>query len=121
MMNRRHLLQALAAVSGGIGLAAPARAKPAAAADFTANAATQPLLTPFKGVTDASGERFTERLATRGRWPAALAGRFYRNGPALFERGGERYHHWFDGDGMVQQFTLAGGRISHRGRLVRTA
>jgi all-trans-8'-apo-beta-carotenal 15,15'-oxygenase len=120
MMNRRHLLQALAALGGGAGLAAPANALPAAAADFAAAVATQPLLTPFKGVTDATGERFTERLATRGRWPAALAGRFYRNGPALMERNGERYHHWFDGDGMVQQFTLAGGQITHRGRLVRT-
>ncbi len=121
MLNRRHLVQALAALGSGAGLTAPARARPAAAADFAAAVATQPLLTPFNGVTDATGERFTDRLATRGRWPAALAGRFYRNGPALYERHGERYHHWFDGDGMVQQFTLADGRITHRGRLVRTA
>jgi all-trans-8'-apo-beta-carotenal 15,15'-oxygenase len=121
MMHRRHLLQALAALFGGAGLSAPASARPAPAGDFAAAVAKQPLLTPFKGVTDATGDFFTERLSTRGRWPAALAGRFYRNGPALFERNGERYHHWFDGDGMVQQFTLAGGRISHRGRLVRTA
>ena len=121
MLNRRHLLQALAVLGSGAGLATPASARPAAAGDFAAAVARQPLLTPFKGVTDATGERFTERLATRGRWPAALAGRFYRNGPALFERNGERYHHWFDGDGMVQQFTLAGGRITHRGRLVQTS
>ena len=124
-MNRRHLLQALAALGSGVGVIAPATARPAAAADFAAAVASQPMLTPFKGVTDATGERFTERLPTRGRWPAALAGRFYRNGPALYERNGERYHHWFDGDGMVQQFTLAGGHradhITHRGRLVRTA
>jgi all-trans-8'-apo-beta-carotenal 15,15'-oxygenase len=120
MINRRHLVQALAALGGGLGLTPPASARPAPAADFAAAVARQPLLTPFKGVTDATGDRFTGRLATRGRWPAALAGRFYRNGPALYERGGERYHHWFDGDGMVQQFTLAGGQISHRGRLVRT-
>ena len=120
MMNRRLLMQALSAL-GGAGLAAPAAARPAVAADFAAAVATQPLLTPFKGVSDASGDPFTERLATRGRWPQSLAGRFYRNGPALFERHGERYHHWFDGDGMVQQFSLAGGHITHRGRLVRTA
>ena len=124
MLNRRRLIQALAAL-GGAGLAAPASARPAAAADFAAAVSRQPLLTPFRGVTDTTGERFTERLATRGRWPEELVGRFYRNGPALYERNGERYHHWFDGDGMVQQFTLAGGHrsghVTHRGRLVRTA
>ena len=127
-MNRRHLLQALTqalpAVSAGFGAAAaalPSQARPALAADFAARVAAQPLLTPFKGVSDATGDCFTAQLPTRGRWPAALAGRFYRNGPALYERGTERYQHWFDGDGMVQQFTLAGGQISHRGRLVRTS
>ena len=126
-MNRRHLLQALTqalpSVGAAIGGAAalPSQARPALAADFAARVASQPLLTPFKGVTDATGDCFTAQLPTRGRWPAALAGRFYRNGPALYERGTERYQHWFDGDGMVQQFTLAGGKVSHRGRLVRTA
>ncbi len=122
-MNRRHLLQALSTLSAGFGpgAALPVHARPAQAADFAGRVAAQPLLTPFKGVNDATGDCFTEQLLTRGRWPAALAGRFYRNGPALYERGGERYHHWFDGDGMVQQFTLAGGQISHRGRLVRTS
>ena len=94
---------------------------PGAAAGFASRVAAQPLLTPFKGVSDVTGDCVTQQLATRGRWPAALAGRFYRNGPALYERGGERYHPWFDGDGMVQQFTLAGGQISPRGRLVRTS
>jgi len=120
-VNRRHLLQALATVGGSLAAATPTLARPGRAADFDANVASQPLLTPFKGVSDASGERFTERLALRGRWPAGLAGRFYRNGPALYERGDERYHHWFDGDGMVQQFTLTGGAVAHRGRLVQTA
>ena len=117
--NRRHALHALAA-GAAASLAAPVLAKPARAADFAAAVAHQPLLTPFRGVSDASGDCQADALI-RGLWPAALRGRFYRNGPALFERNGERYHHWFDGDGMVQQFTLAEGRISHRGRLVQTA
>ena len=125
-VSRRQALFASAAGAAGAaaaataGLAEPAFAKPAQAADFAANVAHQPLLTPFKGVTDASGDCQAD-ARVRGLWPAALRGRFYRNGPALFERQGERYHHWFDGDGMVQQFTLEDGRISHRGRLVRTA
>jgi carotenoid cleavage dioxygenase len=118
-LDRRHLLQALAAAAAGAALPS-AFAQPARAADFAAGFAKEPLLRPFKGVDDAGGD-LDGQAVVRGRWPAALQGRFYRNGPALYERGGERYHHWFDGDGMVQQFTLAGGRVRHRGRLVRTA
>jgi carotenoid cleavage dioxygenase len=59
-------------------------------------------------------------LTVEGKWPAALAGRFYRNGPARHEVGALRYHHWFDGDGMIQEFRVGAGRISHRGRMVQT-
>jgi all-trans-8'-apo-beta-carotenal 15,15'-oxygenase len=122
-MQRRDLLTLTAAVAA-TSLAAPALARPARASDFAQAVAGQPRLTPFKGVTDRSGDVDGTALL-RGRWPAELRGRFYRNGPALFERAGERYHHWFDGDGMVQQFTLEGaqgnGRVTHKGRLVRTA
>jgi all-trans-8'-apo-beta-carotenal 15,15'-oxygenase len=121
-MKRRDLLihsaaAAVATVSASI--AAPALAKPALASDFTKAVTTQPLMAPFKGVTDASGDVDSTALL-RGRWPTELRGRFYRNGPALYERAGERYHHWFDGDGMVQQFTIGDGGVSHKGRLVRT-
>jgi carotenoid cleavage dioxygenase-like enzyme len=119
--HRRQLLQALAATCLGPAVATGVRARPAQAAAAQARIAADPLLTPLRGVSDVSGDRFTAELVTRGRWPEDLRGRFYRNGPALFERNGQRYHHWFDGDGMVQQFTLAGSRISHRGRLVQTA
>jgi all-trans-8'-apo-beta-carotenal 15,15'-oxygenase len=117
-MQRRHLMGAAGALLSS--LAAPALARPARAADFAAAAAGQPLLQPFKGVTDKTGDVDGQALL-RGRWPQDLRGRFYRNGPALFERNGERYHHWFDGDGMVQQFNIAADRVTHRGRLVRTA
>jgi all-trans-8'-apo-beta-carotenal 15,15'-oxygenase len=120
-MQRRHFITAATASAAiGSSLTQPAQAGPARAADFAANVASQPLLAPFKGVDDLSGNRDSGPLLLRGRWPAEVRGRFYRNGPALMERGAERYHHWFDGDGMVQQFTLDGTRISHRGRLVRT-
>lgn len=111
-MNRRDFVRAFA--SFGAAAALPSFA----AAD--AAAAWLPWLTPFKGIGDAQQDLHCESLAIRGRWPADLRGRFYRNGPALFERGGQRYRHWFDGDGMVQQFSFADGRVSHRGRLVRT-
>ncbi len=118
-MQRRHLLQAAAGALASAA-ATPGFTKPARAADFAAAVASQPLLKPFQGVTDASGD-VDGVAAIKGRWPEELRGRFYRNGPALYERAGERYHHWFDGDGMVQQFTLDGRGVSHRGRLVRTS
>ena len=120
--QRRQLLQAAAAALGTTlgAVSTPSWARPARAEDFARNVAGQRLLQPFKGVADGSVELQAQALL-RGRWPADLQGRFYRNGPALFERAGQRYHHWFDGDGMVQQFTIGGGRVSHRGRLVRTA
>jgi carotenoid cleavage dioxygenase-like enzyme len=55
-----------------------------------------------------------------GRVPEDLSGAFYRIGPAQFERAGERLGHWFDGDGMIQRFAFAGGRVRHRGRFVNT-
>ena len=117
-MDRRSALSSLAAL--GASVAWPARAEPARAADFDAAAASSALLAPLKGVSDSSGELAAPALL-HGRWPAELQGRFYRNGPALFERAGERYHHWFDGDGMVQQFSIGAGQVLHRGRLVRTS
>ena len=86
--------------------------------EFAAAVAKNPHLTPYRGMTS---DLACETLSIEGTLPAALRGRFYRNGPSNFERGNERYQHWFDGDGMVQQFTFDGGKVSHRGRLVSTA
>ncbi len=121
MSTRRGLIQAVLAATTAPTLLLGREARAAAsAADFAAAAAKQPLLTPLLGVDDTTGDRDAEAQLL-GRWPAALRGRFYRNGPALLQRGGQRYHHWFDGDGMVQQFRIGDGRVVHRGRLVRTA
>ena len=132
MKNRRDVLRGLGA-AGAIGAfgsgALPAFAQSGAAAPrsegaaFDAAVADLPWLAPFKGVSDrgpAQGDLRCAALAVTGRWPAELRGRFYRNGPAVFERDGQRYHHWFDGDGMVQQFTFSGRGVSHVGRLVQT-
>jgi len=57
----------------------------------------------------------------RGALPTSLVGTLYRNGPARWEDGtGFRAQHVFDGDGMVAQFTFAGGRVRYRNRFVRT-
>ena len=81
-------------------------------------AAEAPELAPLRGLAgeglDATG------LAVEGRLPAGLRGRYYRNGPGLMQRAGQRYRHWFDGDGLVQAWTLADGGVSHRARFVQT-
>ncbi len=114
-MHRRGFLQAAAAAA-----VAPCAASSQAGVSidtFAANIAGQPLLAPLAGI---SGDLDCERLVVSGRWPAELRGRFLRNGPALLARGGQRIGHWFEGDGMVQQFRIDGARIAHRGRLVQT-
>lgn len=63
----------------------------------------------------------SERLPVEGRWPRELAGSLYRNGPAGHEIGGQRYHHWFDGDGMVQAFHISEEGIRHFGRFVESS
>lgn len=61
------------------------------------------------------------RARVRGRFPDAVAGTLYRNGPAGHDLGGERYHHWFDGDGMVHRLLIEGHEVHHQGRYVATA
>ncbi|HET7773646.1 MAG TPA: carotenoid oxygenase family protein [Burkholderiaceae bacterium] len=128
-MERRQFIESLACAAG-IGAASalrPAWAQAAAPAPlnaierFDAAVRQAPWLAALKGT---AVDLDCESLAIEGRWPAELQGRFYRNGPALFERNGVRYQHWFDGDGMVQQFTFGARagkpQVSHRGRFVRT-
>jgi len=117
-MNRRDFVQAFAALASAGAVPSFAETSPADA--FDAAAARLPWLKPFKGQSDAQQDLRCESLAVTGKLPAELRGRFYRNGPALHERGGRRYRHWFDGDGMVQQFSFTGTGVSHLGRMVRT-
>ncbi|MBI2819295.1 MAG: carotenoid oxygenase family protein [Acidobacteria bacterium] len=51
-----------------------------------------------------------------GHVPEWLRGSYYVNGPARFERAGQRYRHWLDGDGMVcaLHFTENGVRFTSR-------
>lgn len=45
----------------------------------------------------------------------------FRNGPARFERGQDKYNHMLDGDGYVYSFSFADdGRVFYRSKFVRT-
>jgi all-trans-8'-apo-beta-carotenal 15,15'-oxygenase len=66
---------------------------------------------------------FTEEveLEIEGALPPDLAGCLYRVTPARFDVYGERYRHWFDGDGMVHALRVDRGRVFYRNRFVATA
>lgn len=60
-------------------------------------------------------------LEVQGVLPPELAGTLHRVGPARHDVHGERYRHWFDGDGMVHALALSNGRVRYQNRFVRTA
>src|SRR5438067_11944782 len=59
-------------------------------------------------------------LEVDGTLPADLEGTLYRIGPARHDVYGDRYRHWFDGDGMVHALRLTGGGAQYRNRFVVT-
>ena len=61
-------------------------------------------------------ERSFDVTGIEGRVPAWIRGSYYINGPARFTRGGRRYNHWLDGDGMVcaLHFTQESVRFASR-------
>src|SRR5690349_21010142 len=55
-----------------------------------------------------------------GRVPEWLRGSYYVNGPARFERAGQRYKHWLDGDGMICSLHFDDRGIHFASRFVQT-
>ena len=74
--------------------------------------------------TEGTGYEITEEYhytpSIKGRLPLGLEGSLLRNGPGLFERAGRRKRHLLDGDGLVQAFRIAGGKVDYQARFVRT-
>ena len=93
-----------------------------ALADETRDAflATLPEHRRLAALSNCNANMLGGKAQIEGRWPAGLNGTFYRNGPARFELDNERYHHWFDGDGMVHAWHMEHGRIRHQAQFVRT-
>lgn len=86
--------------------------------EFVAALTEKPWLLGYKGV---SGHDFEEViLSSDGKLPQGLRGVLYRNGPARHDIGDMRYHHWFDGDGLVNAFRFGENGITHKARFVRT-
>jgi all-trans-8'-apo-beta-carotenal 15,15'-oxygenase len=119
-MDRRRFCFSLAGTAGALALGHAQAADSTAdayAAAFAAQRAGTPWLMGYEGL-QADVPPMALRL--HGRIPAGMRGAFYRNGPARHELGGLRYHHWFDGDGMLQKYEIGERGISHRGRFVHT-
>ena len=55
-----------------------------------------------------------------GRLPDFVRGTYYLNGPALFARGGRRYRHWLDPDGMVCALRFEEAGVTFTNRFVRS-
>lgn len=89
-------------------------------ADFDNALKTNPFLYPLQGINDPNTRLQQAELRLEGTLPSALRGTLYRNGPARHEIGEMRYHHFFDGDGMVHAFHFHGDKVSHQGRFVET-
>jgi carotenoid cleavage dioxygenase-like enzyme len=113
LLDRRQLFSR--ALLAGLGASLPAEALAAGLA-----AAAQPQWALALGdLEDDISPRPLSRL--HGRVPADLAGTLYRNGPALFRRGGTSVGHWFDGDGLVRAFRIGNGGAGVAARFVDTA
>ena len=111
-MDRRTFLRQMSALGGACALA------PGSALQSLASPAEPNWLLGWTSITER--ELSALDMQVEGDLPAELNGVLLRNGPARFDRGDLRYDHWFDGDGMIQQFTIRDGRISHRGRFIET-
>ena len=86
-------------------------------ADFARALESNPMLLGWRSV---SADRLESEAQVEGHLPAELVGTLYRNGPAVHERFGLRYTHWFEGDGMVNAYRFDGRRVIHRGRVLMT-
>jgi all-trans-8'-apo-beta-carotenal 15,15'-oxygenase len=121
-MDRRQFLSTALITSSTMALGLNAQA---AQADlnqtldqrFRAARAANPRLAAFD---NAPGEFDLPTTRIEGHWPEGLRGAFFRNGPGQHERGGQRYHHWFDGDGLIQRWQIGGGRVGYKGKFVAT-
>lgn len=108
MFDRRELLRRgmLAAGAAAMPQMLAAQVKPAA--DWAL------------GLTDVLGDIAPQPLTRLYGNAPALTGTLYRNGPARFRRGASSVTHWFDGDGLVRAWRIAGNQASLAARFVDT-
>lgn len=101
---------------------ATATAKPIQSDPQTTESTEQPVThKSFHGGFQALNEEYSYWCDDiEGDLPKDFSGTFFRNGPGRMEIGGERFGHWFDGDGMVCAITFKNGQVHFKNRYVRT-
>src|SRR4051794_7338843 len=57
-------------------------------------------------------------LPVSGELPGWLTGSLLRTGPAVWEIGGDRLRHWFDGLAMLHRFAFSDGRVSYANKFL---
>lgn len=71
-------------------------------------------------LADCADEASYPLKVRHGAIPDFVRGRYYLNGPSRFARGGGRYRHWLDGDGMVTALRFDDDGVQMTSRFVRT-
>lgn len=84
---------------------------------FAKAKANNPNLIGFEGLEN---DLPLQQLTLEGNLPSDFRGAFYRNGPAVHQRGEQRYLHLFEGDGMIQHFNFTNKGITHQAKFVQT-
>lgn len=125
-MDRRHFISTAARL-GALGMAAGTGLSLAEPTEHAALSSrkqlfdealkAKPWLLAFRTV---QAEAYDATVSFTGKPPKELQGVLFRNGPARHEIGSFRYGHWFDGDGMVHRWSIQGGQVTHRARVVNT-
>jgi beta,beta-carotene 9',10'-dioxygenase len=75
---------------------------------------------PTLGFSTLEQERVLDELPLSGELPRWLEGSLLRTGPAKFEVGEQRMHHWFDGLAMLHRFTVRDGSVSYGNRFLHS-
>lgn len=109
--SRRSFLMGAAALSAAVVTPELARA-----------ATAQAVAADWALATDDLEADVARRALTlvHGRAPAGLEGVLFRNGPGKFRRPGGSATHWFDGDGLMRAFRVAGGQATLEARFADT-